>query len=387
MAHEAHIVAEQSRLTFRFWESASGFWRGHSAGRAWSLSGLLVAIVVLQLAVQYALNLWYRHFFDAFGRRDGAAVWTQVLVFVPIVAASIALAIFSVWARTTTQRSWREWLSRYLIDHWLSDGHYNTPEYVAGERQSPEYRIAEDARLATEVPVDLAFGLLTALLTAAVFLDVLWRIGGDLQIHLLGWTLSLPGYLVIAVVIYSASLTTAMVAVCRHMVRAVEGKNQAEAELRSMASRLRAAEDAGHHLRRQSVEIRGMRMILNKVIHRWKDLSGQIMRFTLVSHANLLIAPAIAWILCAPNYLAGSMTLGEVAQASAAFVAVQTALNWVVGNYQNLAEWTASVNRVSVLLLTWDEVDARHRAGVEFSDGGFASRLAAPSAGDDLGQN
>jgi hypothetical protein len=29
-----------------------------------------------------------------------------------------------------------------------------------------------------------------------------------------------------------------------------------------------------------------------------------------------------------------------------------------VGNYQNLAEWTASVNRVSALLLTWDGIDA-----------------------------
>ncbi len=81
------------------------------------------------------------------------------------------------------------------------------------------------------------------------------------------------------------------------------------------------------------------------------------MRFTLLSHANILIAPAIAWILCAPNYLRGMMTLGEVAQAAAAFVSVQTALNWVVSNYQHLAEWTASVNRVSSLLLTWDRID------------------------------
>jgi ABC-type uncharacterized transport system fused permease/ATPase subunit len=52
------------------------------------------------------------------------------------------------------------------------------------------------------------------------------------------------------------------------------------------------------------------------------------------------------------------MTLGEAAQAAAAFVAVQTALNWVVGNYQHLAEWTASVNRVSSLLIIWDEIDS-----------------------------
>jgi len=359
MAREAQPVPDHTHLTFRFWESASGFWRGQTARRAWSLSASLVAIVLLQLLVQYGLNYWYRNFFDAFGRRDASALWTQALVFVPLVSASIALAILSVWARMTTQRSWREWLSRHLIEHWLSDGHYNIPEFVAGERQSPEYRIAEDARVATEVPVDLAFGLLTALATAAVFLDVLWRIGGVLRIHLFGWSLVLPGYLVIAVLIYSASLTTAMVAICRHMTQAVEGKNQAEAELKSMASRLHTVGDAPQVLRRSDVRIRGLRMVLNKVIHRWRDLSGQVMRFTLVSHANLLIAPAITWILCAPNYLNGSMTLGQVAQAAAAFVTVQTALNWVVGNYQNLAEWTASVNRVSVLLLLWDRLDDR----------------------------
>jgi putative ATP-binding cassette transporter len=97
--------------------------------------------------------------------------------------------------------------------------------------------------------------------------------------------------------------------------------------------------------------------VLNKVIRRWRDLAGELMRFTLLSHANILIAPAIAWILCAPNYLRGTMTLGEVAQAAAAFVSVQTALNWVVGNYQHLSEWTASVNRVSSLLFTWDRID------------------------------
>jgi Rad3-related DNA helicase len=58
-----------------------------------------------------------------------------------------------------------------------------------------------------------------------------------------------------------------------------------------------------------------------------------------------------------PAWLPGLFGLSPVAQASAAFIAVQTALNWVVSNYQHLAEWTASVNRVSALMLTWDRLD------------------------------
>jgi len=346
---------DQAQLASRFWESAGGFWRGRPARGAWSLTLLIVAIVILELAVQYAMNLWYRHFFDAFGRKDASAVWTQTLIFIPLVAASVAFAILSVWARMSTQRRWREWLSRYLINHWLADSHYLALELDAGEL--PEYRIAEDARVATEVPVDLAYGLLTAVLTAIVFIAVLWRIGGSLEIHVLGVNFLLPAYLVIAVIIYSAVLTSAMLAIGRHMPKAVEVKNQAEAELRSVASSLRQIDEPPRAFKKKAAQLRGLRNVLNKVIHRWRDLAGELMRFTMLSHANILIAPAIAWILCAHNFLLGTMTLGEVAQAAAAFVSVQTALNWVVGNYQHLAEWTASVNRVSSLLFAWDRID------------------------------
>ena len=161
---------------------------------------------------------------------------------------------------------------------------------------------------------------------------------------------------------HAATTTTAMLAIGRHLPKAVEVKNQAEAELRSMASSLRQIDAPPTIVGKRTAHLRGLRRVLNKVIQRWRDLAGELMRFTLLSHANILIAPAIAWILCAPNYLRGTMTLGEVAQAAAAFVSVQTAFNWVVGNYQHLAEWTASVNRVSSLLFTWDRIDVSEEA-------------------------
>ena len=60
---------------------------------------------------------------------------------------------------------------------------------------------------------------------------------------------------------------------------------------------------------------------------------------------------------CIPKYLAETMTLGEVVQASAAFVVVQGAFGWFTDNYARLAEWASSANRVASLLLALDEVD------------------------------
>jgi len=70
----------------------------------------------------------------------------------------------------------------------------------------------------------------------------------------------------------------------------------------------------------------------------------------------------VAWVLCVPKYLTGAMTLGELTQAAAAFVVVQQAFNWLVDNYQRLADWRSSAHRVATLLLALDELETREQA-------------------------
>jgi putative ATP-binding cassette transporter len=98
---------------------------------------------------------------------------------------------------------------------------------------------------------------------------------------------------------------------------------------------------------------------LRDVIDHWRDLCAQLMRTTLVSQGNVLLAPVMAWVLCAPKYLVGTMSLGQVAQVTAAFVIVQAALNWLVDNYASLADCLSSINRVASLLLAIDQLDGQ----------------------------
>ncbi len=101
------FAPEQRQLFLRFWKSASGFWRGRAAWIAWSLTISLIVVVLLQLFIQYELNLWNRNFFDALGRRNSRDLWRQVLMFFPLIACSVMLAAASVWGRMTAQRRWR----------------------------------------------------------------------------------------------------------------------------------------------------------------------------------------------------------------------------------------------------------------------------------------
>ena len=67
------------------------------------------------------------------------------------------------------QRTWREWLSNHLYDYWLENDHYTRLRFVPGEHQTPEFRIAEDARIATDLPIDLTIGLFSSIFTAITF--------------------------------------------------------------------------------------------------------------------------------------------------------------------------------------------------------------------------
>src|SRR5579862_3331715 len=97
---------EQRRLLARFWRRAAGFWRGSSAPVSWGLAALLVAVVLLQLLVQFRLNLWQRDFYDALTQRQAPVIWRQALVFVLLVSASTALTLGVTWGRMTAQRLW-----------------------------------------------------------------------------------------------------------------------------------------------------------------------------------------------------------------------------------------------------------------------------------------
>ena len=250
---------------------------------------MVLASVVLQLALQYRLNYWSRDFFDAFGRRDGSALSGQALLFVLLAGSSIVVAMLAIWARMMTQIRWRAWLTRHLINRWLANDRFLHLPFLLGEDRNPEYRIAEDARVATDAPVSMATGLLTALLNVVMFVSILWNVGGDLVIEIRGHVLTVPKYLVITVVLYSALLTLTISIIGRRMVHVIAGKNSAEAQFRSTAASLRESRglgtgDAQGRHRRLSAAF-------DTVVSRYRDLCFQFVRTTLVSHGNLLAAP------------------------------------------------------------------------------------------------
>ncbi len=353
---------ERQYLLACFWESALGFWRKGAGPTAWILTAAIVVVSVVNVTVQYEITVWYRTMFDALGNKDASGLLRYSLLFLPLTAANVTLAVLALHTRMTMQRRWRAWLNAHVLDRWLNAGRYYQLNLMSGDHQNPEYRISDDLRSACESPIDFGVGILNALLSVVTFVGVLWMIGGSLAVPLGATTIEIPGFLVIAAILYAVIASGSMVVIGRRFVGISEQKNQAEAEYRYALTRLRENGESIALMGGEDEERAGLDAAFRVVLRRWREFLGQYRRTTVVSQTSSAFVPVIPLILCAPKYVAGTMTLGQVMQASSAFVTVQVAFNWVVDNYPRLADWTASARRLATVLEALDRLDRADRA-------------------------
>lgn len=349
--------ARKDYLLTRFWISARGFWGRKGDRLAWPFSLGLGVLIVLTVGVQYGINVWNREIFDAIEKRDATTVFYLTGVFFPLAIGSVVLGVAQVFARMGIQRRWRAWLTNSVLTRWLAKGRYYQLNLVGGDHKNPEYRIAEDLRIATDSPVDFLTGVTSALLSAATFIVVLWTIGGALTVTISGSSITIPGFLVIAAMLYAAIASSSILVIGRRFVQVSEDKNQAEADFRYTLTRVRENGESIALLGGEEEERAGLDRNFTGVLRQWARLAGQHMRTTLVSQGSSLVAPVVPLLLCAPKFLDGSMTLGQVMQAASAFTIVQSAFGWLVDNYPRLADWNACARRIASLMMSLDGLE------------------------------
>jgi len=358
--------AEQARKNYlltRFWISARGYWGRKGDRLAWPLSIGLFVLIAGTVGLQYGINVWNRAIFDAIEKRDSTAVFHLTAIFFPLAIGSVVLGVAQVFARMNIQRRWRTWLTTSVISRWLANGRYYQLNLVGGDHKNPEYRIAEDLRIATASPVDFVAGVTAAFLSASTFIVVLWTIGGALTVTVGGSTITIPGFLVIAAVLYAAIASSSIMMIGRRFVQISEDKNQAEAEFRYTLTRVRENGESIALLGGEEEERDGIDRTFANVLRQWARLAGQHMRTTLVSQGSSLIAPVVPLLLCAPKFLDGSMSLGQVMQAASAFNIVQGAFGWLVDNYPRLADWNACARRIASLMMSLDGLERAEQGG------------------------
>ena len=186
--------SEEERDLYNYLSFAARFWKGSARRKAWLLTSGMATFIFLNLIVQVGINRWNAYFFNALEKKDVATASKATLLFIGLTLMAAGVAVGMVQFRLRLQVAWRQWLTGELLSHWLAEQRFYRLSIAAPEIDAPEFRMAEDARIATEPVVDFVIGITNATLLAVTFLGVLWSVGGSITIA--GYTM--PGYMVFA---------------------------------------------------------------------------------------------------------------------------------------------------------------------------------------------
>jgi len=341
----------------KFYRLALGFWRGDSARAAWFLSLAFLGCLFASMGLQVAVTRWSKYFFDALQAKDMHTVQLSIVLAVGLALATAIVAVLLIQSRMRLQLRWRTWLTDTLVARWLTERRFYQLTILRNV-DNPEARIAEDGRISIELFVDIAGGVLNTVILSASFMVVLWSVGGSLTIG----GVSIPGYLVIAVVLYTALTSLGMLLLGRPLVNAVAHKAAGEGDFRYALTRTRENAENIALIGGDDDERAAIMMSFTDLAKRWICVIGRQTRMMFLSSGNNVIAPVVPLILCTPKFMSGEMSLGDLMQAAAAFGQVQTALNWLADNAYNLANWSASARRVGELDQAFTELDAAAEA-------------------------
>jgi len=360
------------------WAIARPYWFSDDS---WAARWLLLLVVALTLAMVYInvlLNRWNNTFYNALQDKNYAVFIRQVIHFSGLAGAYIVVAVYQLYLNQMLLIRWRRWLTERYLREWLTDGAYYRMQVAGGNTDNPDQRIAEDVRLFISGILSLAIGGLRATVTLISFVAILWRLSGSLSISLGGISLTVPGYMVWAALLYAIAGTWLTDRVGRPLVRLNFEQQRYEADFRFGLVRFRENAEGVALYGGEPDELRGFRERFAAVVGNWWAIMRRQKRLTWFTAGYAQAAVVFPFVVAAPRYFRGEMALGGLVQTATAFGQVQDSLSFIVASYTDIAEWRAVVERLAdfTRALEGVRIQAAAGGGVARVDGDRA-RLAA----------
>ena len=139
--------------------------------------GILIAINLVQVALNVRLSFFSRDMFNALEAKDAAAFWYQLFViFTPLAGVFVAIALTEVLLQNVLTIRWRTFLNTYYVGEWLGDGTHYRMQIMGRGADNPDQRISEDLRKFVESTYSLSVGLMNQAATLVSFVAILWTI-------------------------------------------------------------------------------------------------------------------------------------------------------------------------------------------------------------------
>jgi vitamin B12/bleomycin/antimicrobial peptide transport system ATP-binding/permease protein len=329
------------------WRIAAPYFRSEDK---WAGRGLLAAVIAIELAVVFLtvlFNRWNNVFYNALQERNQAVFTYQIGYFCVLAAFWIGLKVYQLYLNQWLQIRWRRWMTARYLGGWLHEANHYRMQLLGDAADNPDQRIAEDTQRFVEQTLALGIGLLSAVVTLASFIAILWSLSNEAPLHLFGKDIPIPGYLVWGALIYALLGTLLTHLIGRPLVGLNFQQQRFEADFRFNLVRTRENAEQIALLRGEPVERTRLLSRFGAVVDNWLAIMQRTKKLTALTATYSQASVIFPYVLIAPAYFAEKIQLGGMMQTANAFNSVQEALSFFISSYRTLAEWQSVVARLS----------------------------------------
>jgi putative ATP-binding cassette transporter len=339
-----------------------------------ALTTLVLAVVVILGCTAYAqirLNGWNKPFYDAISRRDLRDFIVQLGVFGIIAGVLLVLNVGQRWLVETLKLRLRQSLVTDLVGLWLQPRRAFWLAHSGPMGVHPDQRMHDDTLKLCDLTADLAVGLLQAVILFGSFAGVLWVISADFSIYFNGKDHPLPGFMLWAAILYAGLGSLLSYWVGNSLVARNAERYAREGELRSSLTRINEHLDGISLAGGEPDEKRRIESNLADVLAATARVVRGLTNLTWITAGfgwTTTIAPTL---VAAPLYFSGKISFGGLMMAAAAFTQAQSSLRWFVDNFSLIADWRATLLRVSGLrrALAADHEGERRDSRIAYAEG------------------
>ena len=315
----------------------------------WAGRVLLGAVILIELsivAITVLLNQWNARFYNALQDRNWDSFVSELLLFCGLAAAFIVLAVYQLYLNQWLQIRWRRWMTRQYLDLWLTAGNHYRMQLLGDEADNPDQRISEDIALFIDRALSLGVGLLSAVVTLASFVVILWTLSEAAPLQLFGVTYAIPGYLVWVALIYAIAGTALTHIIGWPLVTLNFRQQRFEADFRFNLVRVRENAEQIALLGGEAAERERLLDRFSRVVTNWMEIMQRTKKLTFLTAGYTQVSTVFPFVVISPAYFAGAVQLGGLTQTASAFGSVQTAMSFFINSYRTLAEWGAVIDRL-----------------------------------------
>ena len=327
------------------WGLIKPYWVSEDRWIARGLLALVIAMNMTMVAANVWFNTWQRTFFDAIQQYNYPVFKYSLLQFTVIALALILLGSYRTYFRQMLEFRWRQWLTNRYLNDWLGDRAYYRIERD-NLADNPDQRVSADLQGLASASLNLSLGLLSTTVTLFSFIVILWNLSGAFAFHMFGTEFSIPGYMVWAALIYAAVGSWVTHKVNHPLVSINYQQQRVEADFRFSLIRIRENADQIALYQGERSEEQQLKGVFSHIRENWCLIMRFTRRFNIVVISYSQLAIVFPYIAAAPKYFSKSISFGMYQQVTGAFGTVSDSFSWFINNYDSLAEWRATVNRL-----------------------------------------